>query len=80
MITRSAQPRRSSRAHAVVGPARSVPEPGDVRIVEADLGAALAEARQHVGRGRLAGVGDVRLEGDAQDADPRAARAPASGR
>ena len=45
---------------------------GDMRIVEADVGAATGDPGDDVGRRRVAGVADVRLEGHAEDADLRA--------
>ena len=44
----------------------------DVRVVEPDVGPAIGDPGDDVGRRRVAGVAHVRLEGDAKDPDPRA--------
>ena len=49
-----------------------------MRVVEADVGAARRETGHDVGRRRVAGVADVRLEGDAEDPDLRALERPAA--
>ena len=68
----SAQSSRSSRSVFSRTIDRESLNVGDVRVVEADVGAALGDAGDDVGRRRVAGVVDVRLEGDAEDADLRA--------
>ena len=63
---------------AVADDAVGVAERGDMRVVEADVGAALGEAGDDVGGGRVAVVLDVGLEGDADDADRGALERPAA--
>ena len=71
--------------HAVARRPGGIDVTGDVGIVEADVPAALGEPGDDLGRGRVAGVLDVRLERDAEDADlaplsarPRSLRASAT--